>query len=123
ANSLEVRSPLLDHRLIEFAAGVSTDLKYRGRISKYLLKRHVEARLPGLNVHRPKQGFVIPLAAWLRGELRPMAEDLLLSPRSLGRGYFVPERVRRLWQEHQRRGAHTLSRVWALMVLEQWHRM
>jgi asparagine synthase (glutamine-hydrolysing) len=123
ANSLEVRSPLLDHRLIEFAAGVSTDLKYRGRISKYLLKRHVETRLPGLDVHRPKQGFVIPLAAWLRGELRPMAEDLLLSPRSLGRGYFVPERVRRLWQEHQRRARNHSSRLWALMVLEQWHRM
>ena len=67
ANSLEVRAPLLDHRVIEFAAGVSTHLKYRGRVSKYLLKRYVEARLPGLNVHRRKQGFVIPLAAWLRG--------------------------------------------------------
>jgi asparagine synthase (glutamine-hydrolysing) len=123
ANSLEVRAPLLDHRVIEFAAGVSTHLKYRGRVSKYLLKRYVEARLPGLNVHRRKQGFVIPLAAWLRGDLRPLAEDLLLSPRSLGRGYFVPARVRRLWREHQRQARDHAARLWALMVFEQWQRM
>ena len=123
ANSLEVRAPLLDHRVIEFAAGVSTHLKYRGRVSKYLLKRYVEARLPGLNVHRRKQGFVIPLAAWLRGDLRPVAEDLLLSPRSLGRGYFVPARVRRLWREHQREARDHAARLWALMVFEQWQRM
>ncbi|HEX2481086.1 MAG TPA: asparagine synthase C-terminal domain-containing protein, partial [Methylomirabilota bacterium] len=123
ANSLEVRAPLLDHRVIEFAAGVSTHLKYRGRVSKYLLKRYVEARLPGLNVHRRKQGFVIPLAAWLRGDLRPVAEDLLLSPRSLGRGYFVPARVRRLWREHQREVRDHAARLWALMVFEQWQRM
>jgi asparagine synthase (glutamine-hydrolysing) len=121
ASSLEVRSPLLDHTLIEFAATVPPDLKYRGRTSKYLLKRHLERRLPAGVVHRRKQGFEIPLAAWLRGELRPLAEDVLLSPRSLGRGYIRPERTRALWDEHQR-GADRSRQLWALLVLELWQR-
>jgi asparagine synthase (glutamine-hydrolysing) len=122
ASSLEVRSPLLDHKLIEFAATVPPDLKYRGRTSKYLLKRHLERQLPASVIHRRKQGFEIPLAAWLRGELRLMADDLLLAPRSLNRGYVRPSRVRTLWQEHQRRIADRSRQLWALMVLELWHR-
>ncbi|MBI1893821.1 MAG: asparagine synthase (glutamine-hydrolyzing) [Candidatus Rokubacteria bacterium] len=122
ANSLEVRAPLLDHKVIEFAATVPPDLKYRGRTSKYLLKRHLEGRVPRSVIHRPKQGFEIPLASWLRGELREMAADLLLSPRSLARGYVRPEGVRRLWQDHQTRVRDHSARIWALIVLELWHR-
>ncbi|MFZ1059033.1 MAG: asparagine synthase (glutamine-hydrolyzing) [Candidatus Rokuibacteriota bacterium] len=122
ANSLEVRSPLLDHKLVEFAATVPPDLKYRGGTSKYLLKRHLEGRVPQSVIYRRKQGFEIPLASWLRGELREMAEDLLLSPRSLSRGYLRAERVRRMWQDHQRRVRDHSAQLWALMVLELWHR-
>ncbi|HXH81754.1 MAG TPA: asparagine synthase (glutamine-hydrolyzing), partial [Candidatus Tectomicrobia bacterium] len=122
AHSLEVRSPFLDHRLIEFAATVPSHFKYRGGVSKYLVKRYVEDRVPASAIHRPKQGFEIPLATWLRGELRAMATDLVLSPRALGRGYVLPAYVRRLWEEHQAGRRDHASRLWALMVLELWHR-
>jgi asparagine synthase (glutamine-hydrolysing) len=122
ACSLEVRSPLLDHRLIEFAARLPAVLKYRGRVSKYLLKRHVAERLPDLSIHRPKQGFELPLAAWLRGPLREVARDLLFSRRAAERGYVRPDEVRRIWETHQRGGRNRAAHLWALMVLELWHR-
>ena len=122
ANSLEVRAPFLDHKVIEFAATVPPDLKYRGRTSKYLLKRHLEGCLPRSVIYRPKQGFEIPLAKWLRTDLREVAVDLLLSPRSLGRGYLQPDCVRRLWRRHQRGVRDHASQLWALMILELWQR-
>ena len=122
AHSLEVRSPLLDHKVIEFAAGVATDLKYRGRTSKYLLKRHLQRTAAGAVVDRPKRGFEIPVAEWLRGDLSEMAYELLLSRRSLARGYVRPEAVRRMWHQHQRRIRDRASGLWALMMLELWHR-
>jgi len=122
ANSLEVRAPLLDHKVIEFAATLPPDLKYRNGVSKYLLKRHLQGRVPSSTFDRPKQGFRIPVAEWLRGELRPMGEDLLLSARALGRGYFKREGLVRLWNEHQRRQRDHSAKLWSLMVLEQWHR-
>ncbi len=123
ANSLEVRSPLLDHRVMEFAAALPPSMKYRGVTSKYLLKRHLTGRVPPSVFQRPKMGFSIPLAAWLRGELREMAEDLLFSERSMVRGYFVPEFVRGLWASHQAGRRNHSHHLWALMVLELWHRL
>ena len=73
ASSLEVRSPLLDQKVIEFAAGLPPDLKLHQGTSKYLLKRYAEQRVRATAIHRPKMGFSIPLAAWLRGGLRDMA--------------------------------------------------
>jgi asparagine synthase (glutamine-hydrolysing) len=122
ANSLEVRSPLLDHKLIEFAATVAPDLKYRGSTSKYLLKKYLESRVPRSIIYRQKQGFEIPLAKWLRGELREIASDLILSLRSSMRGYFRQEEVEKLWREHQRSVRDHSKKLWALMVLELWHR-
>jgi asparagine synthase (glutamine-hydrolysing) len=122
ANSLEVRAPLLDHKVIEFAARVPSDLKLRGATSKYLLKRHLERRVPAAVVHRPKMGFSIPLAGWLRGELRELAQDLLLSERSTSRGYFVAGWVQQVWEAHQRRVRNHAHHLWALMMLELWHR-
>ena len=113
ASSLEVRAPFLDHRVVEF----------RGTTSKYLVKRHLERRLPAALVHRPKQGFSIPLAQWLRTDLRETASDLLLSERSRTRGYFETAGVRRLWDDHQRGTRNHSHRLWALMVLELWHRI
>jgi asparagine synthase (glutamine-hydrolysing) len=68
-------------------------------------------------------GVSIPLASWLRGELRPMAEDLLLSERALGRSYFQPETIRGMWTRHQEGQRNHAHHLWALMVLEMWHRM
>jgi asparagine synthase (glutamine-hydrolysing) len=122
ACSLEVRAPLLDHRVIEFAASLPPELKYRGSVSKYLLKRHLERRVPAAAVHRPKHGFVIPLAGWLRGELSAMAQDLLFSPRAVARGYLQAATVRTIWDAHRRGTRDHSSQIWSLMVLELWHR-
>ncbi len=123
AHSLEVRSPLLDHKVIEFAATLPPEMKFRRLTSKYLLRRYLARRLSPSLAYRPKQGFAIPLARWLRTDLRPLAEDLLLSRRTLGRGYFVPETVRALWDAHQRGVRDHAHRLWALMMLELWHRL
>ena len=122
ACSLEVRAPLLDHKIIEFAASLPSKLKFRGSISKYLLKRHLASRLPAADVHRRKQGFELPLATWLRGNLKDMASDLLFSTRATGRGYVRPEAVKRIWEAHQSGARNHSSQLWALMVLELWHR-
>jgi asparagine synthase (glutamine-hydrolysing) len=122
ACSLEVRAPLLDHRIIEFAARLPVSLKFRGSVSKYLLKKHTADRLPTLPVHRPKQGFNLPLAAWLRGDLREVAHDLLFSRRVAERGYLVPGEVARIWDSHQRGVRDRSAHLWALMMLELWHR-
>ena len=122
ASSLEVRSPLLDQKVIEFAAGLPPDLKLHRGTSKYLLKRHAERRVPASSIHRPKMGFSIPLAAWLRGGLREMAEDLVLSDRARGRGYFEAGSVRAMWTRHQAGRQDHSHQLWALMMLELWHR-
>jgi len=122
ANGLEIRCPLLDHRLIEFAATVASELKYRGRTSKYLLKRHLEGRVPYSVIHRPKQGFEIPLARWLRTDLRELGEDVLFSARALGRGHLEPARLRHLWDRHQRGIRDHSAQIWAVLMFEMWAR-
>jgi asparagine synthase (glutamine-hydrolysing) len=122
ANGLEIRCPLLDHRLIEFAATVPSELKYRGRTSKYLLKRHLEGRVPSSVIHRPKQGFEIPLARWLRRDLRDLANDVLLSERALGRGHIRPARLRQIWERHQRGIRDHSAQIWAVLMFEMWAR-
>lgn len=123
ANSLETRSPFLDHEVVEFTARLPTHLKLRGgREQKYLLKRLARRLVPAENIERPKMGFGVPVGAWLRGSLREMAEDALLGRRSRERGYFRPEVVRRIWDEH-RSGAQDRTYVlWTLLMLELWHR-
>jgi len=123
ANSLEVRSPLLDHKVIEFAGTLPSHLKYRGGTSKYLLKRYAERRVPRAIIHRRKMGFSIPLAAWLRGPLRDTARELLLSERARGRGYFQSGHVASVWNEHEQGRRDRSPQLWALMMLELWHRM
>ena len=122
ANSLEARAPLLDLRVMEYCARLPTSLKVRGRTGKYLLKKLARRYLPAENLDRRKMGFGAPIGAWLRGELRPMVEDVLLSPRALERGYFRPEAVHALAREHLS-GTHDHAfRLWSLLWLELWHR-
>jgi asparagine synthase (glutamine-hydrolysing) len=122
AHSLEVRSPFLDHEVVEFAASLPPELKLRGRTTKYLLKRAMRGTLPAAILTRRKMGFGVPIDHWLRHELRDMAYDLLLDARARQRGYFRPEVVRRYLDEHVAGRAHHHARLWALLVLEQWHR-
>src|SRR5204863_1139587 len=90
ANSLEARSPFLDHRLVEFCAALPSSYKLRGRTSKWLLRRLMRDRLPPEVLTRSKMGFGVPVGEWLRGDLRPLLEDTVLSSRATQRGYFNP---------------------------------
>jgi asparagine synthase (glutamine-hydrolysing) len=123
AEALEVRSPLLDHRVHELAAALPERMKLRGRTTKWALKQIARRRgLPDDLVHRRKQGFGVPVGSWMRGPLRGWLEDLLLDPRSLERGYFEPEAVRQLVSRHVDGGADHTYRLWNLAMLELWHR-
>ena len=122
ANSLETRSPFLDHHVVEFASRVPVDLKLRGRTSKYLLKYAFRDMLPDAIRTRPKMGFGVPVAEWLRDDLRPMLEDLVLSKQALERGYFDAAAVRGLADDHINRRYDHGYRLWSLLWLEIWHR-
>jgi len=122
ANSLEARSPFLDHEVMEFAARLPVAMKLHGGTSKRLLKRAFADLLPPANVHRRKMGFGVPVGEWFRGPLCPLLEDALLSEQASKRGYFHPEALRRLVTEHlQRQADHTFA-LWNLLMLELWHR-
>jgi asparagine synthase (glutamine-hydrolysing) len=122
ACSLEGRSPFLDYRLVEWAATLPPQLRLRGQTGKYLLRRAMRERLPAATLSGPKRGFGVPVAAWLRGELRPMLLDTVLSERALGRGYLRPQAVRRLVGEHLEGRVDRAKQLWALLCLELWHR-
>jgi len=121
AHSIEVRSPLLDQELMQLAAGLPVALKLRGRQGKLVLREAARPWLPDGILDRPKQGFEVPLAAWLRGDMRDVASDVLLDPRSVERGWFDPSQLRRLIDEHRAGRDHAYS-LWALINLELWHR-
>jgi asparagine synthase (glutamine-hydrolysing) len=122
AHGLEVRAPLLDRRVVEFAASLPLRMKLRGLTGKVLLRRVARERLPALILKRRKMGFAVPIDRWLRGELREMAHDLLLDGRARSRGLFRSDQVARLLREHEEGRAHLHPQLWALLVLELWHR-
>jgi asparagine synthase (glutamine-hydrolysing) len=122
AVSLESREPLLDHKLLEFAATVPTSLKLKNGQSKYLLRRLLERRIPKSIVDRPKHGFEAPIGEWLRGPLAPLVDGLLTDGRLRDRGIFDDRAVARIWHEH-RGGRHDhRHRLWTLVMLELWFR-
>jgi asparagine synthase (glutamine-hydrolysing) len=121
-NSLEVRVPLLDHQLVEWAAGLSSDWKLRGRRQKYILAKLAErVGVPRDALYRRKQGFALPLSHWMRHELKEML-SVLLEPRSLQRGYFQPAAVRKLMNDHQESGRDLSDQLWRMLIFELWHR-
>ncbi|MFZ4137268.1 MULTISPECIES: asparagine synthase (glutamine-hydrolyzing) [Streptomyces] len=121
AASLEARSPFLDHHLLEWAAGLPAPLKVRGTATKHLLKEAVRPWLPAHIVDRPKKGFSVPLAHWLRTALRDLTRDLLTDHTARSRGLFRPEAVRTLLAEHAAGQDHA-ARIWALVQFELWAR-
>jgi asparagine synthase (glutamine-hydrolysing) len=122
ANSLEVRSPLLDHKFIEFAATIPSNLKLNGKTSKYIFKKTLENRLPKNILYRGKQGFSIPVATWLKNELREYFEDILFSGRAEQRGYFDYGYVKKMWGYHLQGLRDHSDQLWTLLMLELWHR-
>ncbi len=122
AVSLEAREPLLDHKLLEFAARVPASLKIHKGRSKYLLRRSLERHVPRDIVDRPKRGFEAPIGRWLRGPIAGLASDLLLDGRLRQRGIFQPAEITRLWEEHRSGRAEHPHRIWQLVMLELWFR-
>jgi asparagine synthase (glutamine-hydrolysing) len=122
AVSLEAREPLLDHKLLEFAARVPSTLKLKNGRTKYLLRRVLERYVPREIVERPKSGFAAPIGEWLKGPLAGLTSDLLLDGRLRERGIFEPREVSRLWEEHRTGRADHPHRLWQLVMLELWFR-
>lgn len=123
AASIESRVPFLDHVLVEFAASIPARFKTRGLDGKLILKSAVQDLLPESIVHRAKMGFPTPWSGWLAGPQMEVIENLLLEPRSLQRGLFKPESLRRLFCEHLTRRVNHYDRIWRLLNLELWHRV
>jgi asparagine synthase (glutamine-hydrolysing) len=121
AHGLEVRSPLLDHHLLELCARLPPGAKRRPGRPKALLRAIARDWLPPEIVDRRKQGFGMPVAGWLRHELRGLAEDVLLDPVASARGFHRPGEVRRLLAEHAEGRDHWRS-LWGLLTLELWFR-
>jgi asparagine synthase (glutamine-hydrolysing) len=122
AHSLEIRSPLLDHKLIEFTAKLPSSLKLKSRTTKYLLKQVMRKYLPTEVLTRPKHGFTMPLGQWLKGPLRDMVEDCLSGPAATQRGLFNKSFIQTLWSAQlSARGDHS-HQLWMLLMFELWHR-
>jgi asparagine synthase (glutamine-hydrolysing) len=122
AHALEARSPFLDHQLMELAASIPAELKVRGGEKKWVLRQALRGWLPDDILDRRKQGFSVPLSSWLRTDLQGWARDILLDPGSLGRGYFEAPAVQRLLDRHAAGADGDAKRIYALLMLELWHR-
>ena len=122
ANSLEVRSPLLDQRLWTYLAGLPPDLKIRGKERKYILKKTMEPLLPRTTVYRRKRGFVVPLAAWFRDGIGSMSRQILLEETGAGSGLFQPACLNRMWQDHQSGRSNYATHLWTVLMFGMWYR-
>lgn len=121
ANSLELRVPLLDHRVLEFAASLPRDYKLRGLSTKYLFKKAMKNRVPATIRHRRKAGFPVPYARWIRSDFRDVFTTLLTERRTVERGYFDKTVVEQLLSAHAN-GADRSEELFCLAILELWHR-
>ena len=123
AHSLEARSPLLDHALIEYAATIPSAIRLRGYQTKHVLKAVAERYVPGFVLHRRKRGFVMPASQWLRGELAQYVRAALDNRTFYDRGWVRPEFVRRVLAEHSTGVRDWGEQIWTMLVLEVWARL
>jgi len=121
ANSVELRVPLLDHKLLEFAATLPGAFKVRGLATKYIAKRFLAKRVPEEIRKRKKAGFPVPYASWLRFELKDWVYEVLLDRKSLQRGYFERSGIELLLSNNVKSGMHS-KLLFTLLALELWHR-
>ena len=121
ANSLELRVPLLDHKVLEFAASLPADYKVRGGETKRALKAAFSRKVPEEILTRKKAGFPVPYDNWLRNDLAGYARETLLSDRARSRGYFQMAEVERLLAQHKNVGGRAVE-IFSLLVVELWHR-
>lgn len=120
ANSLETRAPLLDYRVVEYAARIPSSLKLKGRDKKHILKESLKPMLSDDILYRRKMGFSVPLAQWLRQELRSTGDDYFHRTESGLAEIFDMKRVRDLWQAHKRGQSLYTQELWSLLMYEVW---
>ncbi|MGH9358307.1 MAG: asparagine synthase (glutamine-hydrolyzing) [Terriglobia bacterium] len=120
--SLEVRLPILDHRVVEFAARLPVKLQVRAGRGKWLLRQLLFQYVPRELIERPKMGFSAPIGAWLRGELREWAEGLLSESRLQREGYFRPEPIRELWAQHLAGQRDASDSLWDVLMFQAWRK-
>ena len=121
AHSIEARVPLLDHKVVEFAATIPLDMRLKNGITKHIFKQAMRGILPDAIIDRPKRGFAIPLGSWFRGKLGSFVSDLLLSRTSRQRGIFNPQYIEKL-VDMQSRGRDLDLQLWTLISFELWCR-
>jgi asparagine synthase (glutamine-hydrolysing) len=120
AHALEVRSPLLDHRIVEFAARLPGRLKIDNKLGKLLLRRVAERRLPAEIINQPKRGFSIPADRWLRQELKLPAAEVIFSSDSIISDVLRREQLQEIWDRHQAGSRDHSVFLWGLMMLGLW---
>ncbi len=117
AHSLEVRAPLLDYRVVEFACRLPLDFKLKGRTQKRILKDTAAGLIPKAIVDRSKYGFQVPLGSWFQGRLRKWSEERLLDS---AHGLFRTDFVEKLWNDHLSNRADNAHKIWLLLVFNEW---
>jgi asparagine synthase (glutamine-hydrolysing) len=121
ANSVELRVPLLDHKVLEFAASLPVEYKLRGFTTKYMLKRALKGRVPKQVIERKKAGLPVPLQSWMSGALRDFSRDVLLDSRTLARSYFRKNTIESMLRDAEKERKYG-KEIFSLIVLELWHR-
>ena len=122
AVSLETRAPFLDPRVGQFAASIPVEYKLKGKSGKYILKDAMKDLLPHNILNRPKKGFGIPIAEWLKGRLNPLMHDMLSPERLNKQGLFNVDYVQRLIKQHEDGAASHHKELWTLLVFQLWGR-
>ena len=122
ANSIELRVPFLDHKVLEFAASLPGSYKVRGLTTKYIAKKAFRQRVPEEIVNRKKVGFPVPYESWLRKDLREWVADVLLDRKTIERGYFEKKSIEGLIDRNAKSGGYSKD-VFSLVALELWHRV
>lgn len=121
STSLELRAPFLNHHLVEFAWRLPLSKKIRDHKGKWVLREVLYRHVPRAIIDRPKQGFGIPLDAWLRGPLKTWAEGLLFDPKLLAHGFFKIDGIRELWAQHQSGEKQYGARLWSILMFQAWY--
>jgi len=122
AHSLEVREPLMDHKLVEWVATLPSHMKLRGTMGKHLFKKANEPFLPNEVLYRPKMGFAVPLARWTRGPLRARVRDSLLGGAMLDSGMFNPKTVREIVEQHESGKRDFSTTIWTMLMFDAFLR-